>query len=100
VTGWALAALVLLSAVRHGSAGAFLAALGIAAGNLVSLYFWPLGPCLSCNGTGRRSGSNRRRYGECRRCKGTGRRQRAGSRLVHRGAVTLAEKARKKGSGS
>jgi hypothetical protein len=98
VTGWALAALVLISAARHGSAGAFLAALGIAAGNLVSLYLWPYGPCLSCNGSGRNRGSGRRRYGQCRRCKGSGQRQRLGARLVHRGAVSLAEKARKKGS--
>jgi hypothetical protein len=100
MTGWALAALVLISAVRHGSAGAFLAALGIAAVNVLSLYLWPFGPCLSCNGTGRNTGSNRRRYGECRRCKGAGRRQRTGARLVHRGAVSLAEKARKRGSRS
>jgi hypothetical protein len=98
VTGWALAAFFLAAGVRNGSAGAFLAGLGIAAGNGVSLYFWPFAPCWSCNGSGRNRGSNRKRYGECRRCKGTGRRQRPGSRLVHRGAVSLAEKARKKGT--
>lgn len=98
MTGWALAALVLAAAVHGGSAGTVLAGLGIAAGNIVSLYFWPFAPCWSCKGTGRNQGSNRKRYGECRRCKGAGRRQRAGARLVHRGAVSLAEKARKRGS--
>ena len=100
MTGWILAALVLDTAVRSGSAGAFLAALGIAAGNVVSLYFWPFGPCLFCKGTGRNQGSNRKRYGECRRCKATGRRKRLGARLVHRGAVSLTEKARKRGNRS
>jgi hypothetical protein len=100
MTGWALAALLLAAAVHGGSAGAFLAALAVAAGTTVSLYFWPLGPCWACNGTGRNRGSSRSRYGECRRCKGTGRRQRLGARIVHRGAVTLAEKARKRGSRS
>jgi hypothetical protein len=98
VTGWILAALVLDTAVRSGSAGAFLAAAAIAAGNVVSLYFWPFGPCLSCKGTGRNQGSSKKRYGECRRCKATGRRKRLGARLVHRGAVSLAEKARRKGT--
>jgi hypothetical protein len=98
VTGWILAALVLAGAVRAGSVGWFLIGLAIGAGNVISLYFWPFAPCWSCKGTGRNQGSNRKRYGECRRCKGTGRRQRLGARLVHRGAVSLAEKARKRGS--
>lgn len=94
---WALAVLVLAGAVRAGSMGWFLAGLAIAALNVVSLYFWPFAPCWSCKGTGRNQGSNKKRYGECRRCKATGKRQRLGARLVHRGAVSLAEKARKRG---
>jgi hypothetical protein len=98
MTGWAIAAVVLVAAVHAGNAGWFLLSLAIAAGNAGSLYLWPLAPCLACKGTGRNRGSNRRRFGECRRCKGTGRRQRPGARLIHRGAVTLAERARKRGS--
>ena len=98
MTGWVIAAVLLGAAVRDGSVGAFLIAAAIAAVNTGSLYLWPLGPCLKCKGTGRNQGSNRKRYGECRRCQGTGRRQRTGARLVHRGAVTLAERARKKGN--
>ena len=67
-----------------------LVAIGVWAG---SLYLFPFGPCLRCNGTGRNSGSNSKRYGECRRCKGTGRRRRLGAKTIHRGAVSLAEKA-------
>jgi len=59
-----------------------------------SLYLWPFGPYLRCNGTGRNSGSTGKRYGECQRCKGSGRRRRADARTVHRGAVSLADKAR------
>jgi hypothetical protein len=95
--GWIIAAVVLAGAIRAGSVGWFLISLAIAAVNTGSLYLWPLGPCLKCKGTGRNQGSNRKRWGECRRCQGTGRRQRPGARLVHRGAVTLAERARKKG---
>jgi hypothetical protein len=97
VTGWVFAALALLTAIRAGSVGWFLISLAAAVVNVGSLYLWPLGPCLKCKGTGRNQGSNRKRFGECRRCNGTGRRQRTGARLVHRGAVTLAERARKKG---
>lgn len=97
MTGWIVAALVLAGAARHGAAGAFLAAAGIAAANVASLWLWPYGPCLACHGTGRNTGSNRRRYGECRRCNGAGRRRRLGAGLVHRGAVTLTGKARKRG---
>jgi hypothetical protein len=64
-----------------------------------SLYLHPFGQCLRCKGTGRNKGSSRRRYGECKRCKGSGRRRRAGARTIHRGAVSLADKARaRKGS--
>jgi hypothetical protein len=94
---WAVAVLVLAGAIRAGSAGWFLIGLAIAAANVVSMYFWPFAPCWACKGTGRNQGSTRKRYGECRRCKGTGRRQRPGARLVHRGAVSLADKARKRG---
>lgn len=98
MTGWALAALVLAAAVRAGSAGWFLVGLAAAAVNAASLYLWPFAPCLACKGTGRNQGSNRKRYGECRHCKGTGRRQRPGARIVHRGAVSLAERARRRGN--
>ena len=98
MTGWALAAGALFAAVRAGSAGWFLVSVVIAASNVISIYLWPFGPCLACKGTGRNQGSSKKRYGECRLCKGSGRRRRAGARLVHRGAVSLAEKARKRGS--
>jgi hypothetical protein len=100
VIGWVLAAAVLAGAVHAGSAGWFLVGLAIAAANAVSLYLWPFAPCAKCHGTGRNQGSNRKRFGECRRCKGTGRRERAGAKLVHRGAVPLTEKTRKKGTRS
>ena len=58
-----------------------------------SLYQWPFGPCMRCNGSGRNSGSTGKRYGECRRCKGSGRRRRVGARTIHRGAVSLADRA-------
>lgn len=96
MTGWVLAVLVLIAAVHAGSAVWFLVGLAIAGVQAVSLYLWPFAPCVSCGGTGRNHGSNRKRYGECRRCRGAGRRQRAGARLVHRGAVSLAERARKR----
>ena len=98
MTGWVIAALVLAGAVRAGSVTWFLIGLAAAAVNVVSLYLWPFAPCLKCKGTGRNQGSNRKRFGECRRCKGTGRRQRLGARLVHRGAVSLADRARKRGN--
>jgi hypothetical protein len=68
-----------------------LTGIGLYAG---SLYLFPFRPCMRCGGSGRRRGSNRRRYGECRRCDGTGRRRRTGAKTVHRGAVSLADKAR------
>ena len=64
-----------------------------------SLYLWPFRPCLKCGGTGRNKGSNRRRFGECRRCKGSGRKRRLGARTIHRGAVSLADKARQRKAG-
>jgi DnaJ-class molecular chaperone len=66
------------------------------AGYVVSLYLWPYRSCGRCEGTGRNKGSNRRRFGECRRCRGSGRRRRIGAKTVHRGAVSLAEKARER----
>jgi hypothetical protein len=98
--GWILAAVVLAGAVHAGSAGWFGVGVAIALGNLGALYLWPFGPCLKCHGTGRNPGSNKKRYGECRRCKGTGRRPRLGAKLIHRGAVSLAERARKRGKKS
>lgn len=70
--------------------------LGLAAGAGWAglLYLWPFGPCLHCSGTGRNAGSSGKRYGECRRCKGSGRRRRLGAKTIHRGAVSLADKAR------
>lgn len=64
-----------------------------------SLYLWPFGPCLRCNGTGRNKGSSRRKFGECRRCKGSGRRRRLGAKTIHRGAVSLGDKARARKGG-
>jgi hypothetical protein len=96
MTGWAVCVLVLAGAVRAGSPGWFLIGLAVGAVNVAALYFWPFAPCLRCKGTGRNRGSNRKRFGECRRCKATGRRARLGARLVHRGAVSLAERSRRK----
>ena len=59
-----------------------------------SLYLWPFRPCMRCGGSGRRKGSNRKRFGECRCCKGTGRLRLIGAKTIHRGAVSLADKAR------
>ena len=64
-----------------------------------SVYLWPFRSCMRCNGTGRNKGSTRKRFGECRRCKGTGRLRRIGARTIHRGAVSLADKARAKKKG-
>jgi hypothetical protein len=73
-----------------------LLAIGAYAG---SLYLWPFRPCIRCGGTGRNKGSSRRRFGECRRCKGSGHRRRLGARTIHRGAVSLADKARARKGG-
>ena len=64
-----------------------------------SLYLHPFGACLRCKGTGRNKGSSRKRFGECRRCKGSGRRRRLGARTIHRGAVSLGDKARTRKGG-
>lgn len=39
-------------------------------------------------------GNSSKRFGECRRCKGSGRRRRLGAKTIHRGTVSLADKAR------
>lgn len=75
-----------------------LAVAGIAA-YAGSLYLWPFRPCIRCGGSGRNRGSNRKRFGECRRCKGTGRKRRLGAKTIHRGAVSLADRAREKRKG-
>ena len=64
-----------------------------------SLYLWPFRPCMKCGGSGRNKGSSRKRFGECRRCQGSGRRRRLGARTIHRGAVSLADKARQRKAG-
>lgn len=64
-----------------------------------SLYLWPFRPCMRCNGTGRNKGSSRKRFGECKRCGGSGRRRRLGARTIHRGAVSISDKARAKKKG-
>jgi hypothetical protein len=66
---------------------------------VVSLWLFPFRPCARCGGSGRRRGSNRKRYGECRRCKGTGRKRRLGAKTIHRGAISLADKARARKAG-
>jgi len=68
-------------------------------GYLGSLYLWPFRPCMRCGGTGRNKGSSRKRFGECRRCKGNGRKRRLGAKTIHRGAVSLADKARARKKG-
>jgi DnaJ-class molecular chaperone len=80
-------------------AGLILVALLAAGGYAVSLYLWPWRPCLKCNGTGRNKGSNSKRFGECRKCQGGGRKRRLGAKTIHRGAVSLADKARKRKGG-
>ena len=75
-----------------------IAALGAAAW-AGSLYLWPFGPCVRCKGSGRNKGSTRKRFGECKRCQGTGRRRRLGAKTIHRGAVSLADKARQRKAG-
>lgn len=59
-----------------------------------SLYLWPFRPCGRCHGTGRNSGSGKKRFGECGRCRGSGRRRRLGASTIHRGAVSLADRAK------
>ena len=64
-----------------------------------SLYLWPFRPCWKCGGSGRNKGSSRRRFGECRLCQASGRRRRLGAKTIHRGAVSLADKARARKGG-
>ena len=73
-----------------------LIALLVILGYVGSLYLWPFRPCGRCGGTGRNRGSNKKRYGECRSCQRTGRKRRIGAKTVHRGAVSLAERASRK----
>jgi hypothetical protein len=63
-------------------------------GYVGSLYIWPYRPCTRCKGTGKNKGSNKKRFGQCRRCKGEKSLRRIGAKTVHRGAVSLADKAR------
>ena len=74
-----------------------LIALLASGGYVGSLYLWPFRPCGRCKGTGRNAGSNKKRFGQCRRCRGAGRKRRIGAKTVHRGAVSLAERASRKG---
>lgn len=74
----------------------FLIVLLIILGYTGSLYFWPYRPCTRCKGTSRNRGSNKKRFGQCRRCKGAGYLRRIGAKTVHRGAVSLADKARER----
>jgi hypothetical protein len=69
--------------------------LAAAAAYAVSLWLWPFRPCSKCNGTGRNSGSSRRRFGQCTRCRGSGRRRRLGAKTVHRGIANLTKKDKK-----
>lgn len=55
----------------------------------VSVYTYPFRACRRCSGTGRKPGSNRRRFGPCTRCGGTGRSQRLGSRTAHRTVLSV-----------
>ncbi|MFG1850826.1 hypothetical protein ACGFJT_03215 [Actinomadura geliboluensis] len=55
----------------------------------VSVYTYPFRPCRRCQGTGRKPGSTRRRFGPCNRCGGTGRTQRTGSRTAHRTMLSV-----------
>ncbi|GAA4306309.1 hypothetical protein ACFQY7_56375 [Actinomadura luteofluorescens] len=55
----------------------------------VSVYAYPFRPCSRCEGSGRKHGSTRRRFGPCNRCGGTGRTQRLGSRTAHRTVLSV-----------
>jgi hypothetical protein len=71
----------------------------IAAGcYLASLKIWPWTYCRRCQGGGRNSGSNSKRFGLCRRCGGSGRKLRLGNRVTGpledtRAAVTYCPRA-------
>lgn len=64
-----------------------------------SLYLWPFRPCMRCGGSGRNGGSSRKHFGECHRCGGSGRLRRIGAKTIHRGAVSLADRARPRKGG-
>jgi DnaJ-class molecular chaperone len=61
-----------------------IAALIFSAGYYVSLRVWPHTYCRRCGGSGRNTGSSRRRFGTCRACGGSGRKPRAGTRMLSR----------------
>ena len=68
-----------------------------AAGYAGSLYLWPFRPCWWCKGSGRNPGSSNRRFGQCRHCRGPRSVRRLGAKTIHRGRVSLAERATRKG---
>lgn len=63
---------------------------------VVSVRWHPFRRCPRCRGTGRNRGSGRYWSGECRRCRNRGRLPRHGAAMIHRGAVSLAEKDRRR----
>jgi hypothetical protein len=78
-------ALASVSAWQHGHyLKAEACALGLMAGWLVRVYFWPYAACWACRGRKTNLGSSRNRYGSCWRCKGSGMRQVRGSKAVHK----------------
>ncbi len=48
----------------------------------MSLVWFPYTRCDRCDGSGRRDGSTRTKFGPCNKCKGSGRRERLGRRLL------------------
>ena len=58
----------------------------------VSRYLWPYAPCRRCRGSGKNTGSRRRRYGDCGKCGGSGRRRRIGARAVNRAAQDISKR--------
>ena len=73
----------------------FLIAVAIAAAWTASLCRFPFGPCLSCGGSGRRKGSNARRFGRCKRCGGSGQRRRFGAKFVRKSMLSVLAERRK-----
>ncbi len=69
--------------------GLLLIALAAFACWAISVYACPFRHCGRCGGTGRKPGSNRRRFDLCHRCSGTGRVQRLGSRAAHRAVLSV-----------
>lgn len=61
-----------------------IAAVLAAVGYRVSLWLWPYTRCSRCEGTGRKGGSNAKRWGPCKKCGGSGRQERLGVRLFSR----------------